>query len=370
MERFVVTYHIALEEGASARSLAESVLTEQTVEVPPAVAARYAEVRERMTGRLRAFRPAPEGGFLATLSLPTENAASGVVPFLNVLFGNASLHEELTLADFTLPPDLQALFDGPRFGKEGLRERTNVPRRPLTCSALKPVGRPVEALADLCRQLATGGIDVIKDDHYLADQPFAPFIERVQACQAAVEEVEARTGHRALYAPHLSGTPDEVRRQADRAQAAGVGAVLVAPMLLGLPLFYELVHTRLEVPVLAHPSFAGSQRIRPALLGRLFRLFGADAVIFPSYGGRFSYDRDTCAAFADALRTPWHRYRPALPTPAGGMTVERVPELVTFYGPEVMLLIGGSLLEAENAIVARARAFARSATRAGHAGNS
>ncbi len=35
-----------------------------------------------------------------------------------------------------------------------------------------------------------------------------------------------------------------------------------------------------------------------------------------------------------------------IPILAGGMTAERVPELLAFYGPDVMLLIGGGLLAA------------------------
>jgi ribulose-bisphosphate carboxylase large chain len=34
--------------------------------------------------------------------------------------------------------------------------------------------------------------------------------------------------------------------------------------------------------------------------------------------------------------------------PAGGMTPERVEEMVDFYGTDVMLLIGGALLECGN----------------------
>jgi len=34
---------------------------------------------------------------------------------------------------------------------------------------------------------------------------------------------------------------------------------------------------------------------------------------------------------------------PSLPVPAGGMTLERVPEMVEFYGEDVILLIGGAL---------------------------
>ena len=40
----------------------------------------------------------------------------------------------------------------------------------------------------------------------------------------------------------------------------------------------------------AHPTLAGAARIAPPLLfGKLFRLLGADAVVFPNHGGRFGY---------------------------------------------------------------------------------
>jgi ribulose-bisphosphate carboxylase large chain len=44
------------------------------------------------------------------------------------------------------------------------------------------------------------------------------------------------------------------------------------------------------------------------------------------------------------MRSPLHGVPAAMPVPAGGMTVERVAELVGFYGRDAMLLIGGSLL--------------------------
>jgi ribulose-bisphosphate carboxylase large chain len=47
----------------------------------------------------------------------------------------------------------------------------------------------------------------------------------------------------------------------------------------------------------------------------------------------------------------------ALPVPAGGMSVERVHELVGEYGHDSMLLIGGSLLIARDQLAARSRAF-------------
>jgi ribulose-bisphosphate carboxylase large chain len=46
-----------------------------------------------------------------------------------------------------------------------------------------------------------------------------------------------------------------------------------------------------------------------------------------------------------------------LPVPAGGMSVERVPELKREYGDDSMLLVGGSLLIARENLYARSRAF-------------
>jgi len=123
--------------------------------------------------------------------------------------------------------------------------------------------------------------------------------------------------------------------------------VLFAPMLAGIPVLHELVRDHLRVPVLAHPALAGALRIAPSLLlGKLFRIFGADASIFPNHGGRFSYSPATCRGIANCLRTDIRGTRASLPVPAGGMSVERVPEMLEFYGKDAMLLIGGALLAA------------------------
>jgi ribulose-bisphosphate carboxylase large chain len=46
-----------------------------------------------------------------------------------------------------------------------------------------------------------------------------------------------------------------------------------------------------------------------------------------------------------------------MPVPAGGMSRERVPEMLDFYGSEVMLLIGGALLEARERLTQETAAF-------------
>ncbi len=87
-------------------------------------------------------------------------------------------------------------------------------------------------------------------------------------------------------------------------------------------------------------------------------------MIYPNHGGRFSYTPHTCLAIAEAARAPWGGLRGALPVPAGGMTPARVQEMVDFYGTDVMLLIGGALLEADD-LQAAAADFVRRVHAAG-----
>jgi ribulose-bisphosphate carboxylase large chain len=108
---------------------------------------------------------------------------------------------------------------------------------------------------------------------------------------------------------------------------------------------------------IVHPALGGGRIAPPVLLGKLFRLFGADAVIFPNHGGRFLYPREVCDAIAAHNRQAWHGLKPSLPTPAGGMSVERTTEIVREYGRDSMLLIGGALLAAREQVEEQSRVF-------------
>jgi len=338
-------------------ALAHALALEQSVEVPQE-AVRDPFVRDHIVGRVDAVTPAGDGEFHVDVSLAAATTGGDAAQLVNMLFGNSSLHAHVELVDVELPDGFAARFGGPRFGIGGLRRILSVPARPLTCAALKPQGLSPDALAALARTFALGGVDVVKDDHGLADQSYSPFRERVRACQRAVDVACRETGRRVLYAPSLVGAPRALREQLRFARGEGVGIVLVAPALIGLPAFHELVADGLDVPVLAHPAYAGAARVAPPLvLGKLFRLFGADATIFPHSGGRFAYSAAQCREIATACRAPWQGLRPALPVPAGGMSVERVAEVVRFYGRDAMLLIGGSLLAAGDDLLARTREF-------------
>jgi ribulose-bisphosphate carboxylase large chain len=302
-------------------------------------------VLEHVVGRVEEITQEGDLSYRVVIGLSAITVGDNPAQLLSMLFGNVSLQGDVDLVDVVLPPSTLDGFRGPNHGIAGLRQLTAVPKRPLTCSALKPQGAPTAALAELCRQLAGAGIDLVKDDHGLADQSTSPFDERVKACQHAIES----SGTGALYAPSVVGTPRQVAQRLQVATDEGVRVVLMAPMVYGLPAFGELTQDHPDIAFLAHPAFAGTGRIAPALLfGKLFRMYGADSVIYPNYGGRFAYTPTECTAIASGARCSWHGFRPALPVPAGGMSVARVGEIVDFYGPDVMLLISGDLLASPN----------------------
>ena len=344
-----VIYHVR-GDAARIEARASAIAVEQSVEMPVAAIAD-AFVRSQIVGQVVGIAAKADDLFEVRIRLAAETVGRDAGQLINMLFGNTSLHAEVALHDVELPPALVTGFGGPRHGLDGLRGRLGAAKRALTCSALKPQGLPPAGLAALAARFAQGGIDYVKDDHGLADQAYSPFAARVEAIAAALR------GGATRYVPSLSGDLDTMRQQIEVARSAGIDTVMIAPMIAGLANFHRLVREHPDVAFFAHPTLAGAA-ITPALLfGKLFRMLGADAVIFPNYGGRFGYSAPTCRDLAATALRDWQGLRPCVPVPAGGMSRERVGEMLDFYGFDIMLLIGGALLEAGPQLAAATSAF-------------
>ena len=206
-----VLYHVR-GDAAGIAARARALAVEQSVEMP-VEAIDDAAMLDGIVGRVEDVTDLGGGVFAVRIRLAAATTGAEAGQLLNMLFGNSSIHDDVTLVDVALPPDLAAGFGGPRHGLDGLRRRAGASGRALTAAALKPQGLPPAALADLAFRLALGGVDVIKDDHGLADQAYAPFARRVEACAARVRQANAATGAATRYAPSLSGDLDRLRRQ-------------------------------------------------------------------------------------------------------------------------------------------------------------
>ncbi len=361
-DRFSVTYQLFGNEK-DAHASAEDICIEQTVEFPSDEVPEGV-IRDHVFGRIERFERIDREHFSTVISYAVEIAAGELTQFLNVVFGNSSIKPGIRVVHLDLPGSLFSRFKGPRFGREGLRNLLNIPKRPLLSSALKPMGLASRELADLAYQFSLGGMDIIKDDHGLTDQSCSPFEERVKHCAEAVQKGNRETGQRTLYIANVTAPHREVIKRARIAKDAGAGGLMVAPGLVGFDLMRELADDdSIALPILTHPALQGSfvtgtgGMSHGVIFGQLARLAGADATIFPNFGGRFSFNREDCKEITDATSTPMGQLKPIFPAPGGGMGLDRIPEMLETYGHDLIFLIGGALFKHGPDLVENCRYF-------------
>ncbi|MDH3590800.1 MAG: RuBisCO large subunit C-terminal-like domain-containing protein [Planctomycetota bacterium] len=347
MSRILATYRVFAPELEVA-AIARAIAVEQTVEVPDALIDERIE-REIVADVERVTRVGKESSDVV-LGFDAELACGHLNQLLNLVAGNVMLRPDTRLVDLALPDDFLAAFPGPNHGVDGLRALTGVTGRPLLATALKPRGRSVEHFARVAAAFASGGGDLVKDDHNLVDHDLAGFRARVRACQAAVVDANARTGGACLYIPHVMVPADRLDEALAIVLDAEVSGVMVAPLLYGLDTVRSLA-ARTGLLVMSHPTFTGAYVAgarhgidKGLLMGTLFRLAGIDISVFTNHGGRFGFTRASCLRVAERLRRPLGALAAGWPSPAGGMTFDRIGELIEEYGIDTVLLIGGALL--------------------------
>ena len=289
------------------------------------------------------------------MQIAVETTGGEPAQLMNMIFGNCSLWETCGWSASIFRRELLA-----RVPRPAARDRRNprVARRRGTRAdehgheAAGHAGRG--ARADVPESSRSAGVDIIKDDHGIADQ--IVLAVRSSASTRAKRRRAAKSPRRdarSFYAPNLTGTPRLLRERAQIARNAGMRVVLVAPMLVGIPAFVELVEDFPGFVYLAHPGRrrgphrAGAAVRAPVSAVRrrrvdLHQLRRPVRATRPRSAGRWPRRPPAVGICA-----------PALPVPAGGMRLERVDELLDFYGPDTMLLIGGNLLVARDALLER-----------------
>ncbi|CZQ85955.1 ribulose-bisphosphate carboxylase large chain [Trichococcus flocculiformis] len=349
-ERFTVIYRI-WGDKQEAHEKAKDICIEQTVEFPEEFIPKGV-IANNIVGRIESFESYDKKSYTAFISYPVEAAANEFTQLLNVIFGNISMKPGIKVEKLDLPESVLKNFKGPRYGKEGLRQLLGVENRPLLSTALKPMGLTNKELADLAYKFALGGIDIIKDDHGISNQAFSPFEERVHLCVEAVERANRETGNRTIYVPNITAESNQIVNRARLAKEIGAGGLMIAPGLTGLDVMKQIAEDdSIALPIISHPAFQGSYVLgnngisQQALFGQIARLAGADGTIFPTFGGRFSFSREQCINIAHASEEKMGNLKPIFPCPAGGMSLESIPESLQAYGNDVIFLVGGGLFK-------------------------
>jgi len=343
---FSVQYELTADSISDAEQIADDIALEQTAELP--FEAVPSELRH-LIGKPTHLSQLSDHRFSCSVVYSKYVVGNDILQFLNVMFGNVSIKPNIRITDFD-PGACANLFSGPSYGIDGIRNLLSVQNSALSCTALKPVGSSPEALADIANKATLGGIDIIKDDHGLVNQVSAPFRERVEKCVQSIRSAEQTSGKKTLYFPNITSRFEELMQRAELAKKLGADGLLISPQLTGLAALTSLAESSIDLPIMAHPAFSGpytinqNSGIAPDIyFGKLWRALGADAVIYPNSGGRFSYSVEECQLINTRCREPFSDFKSAFPVPGGGINRESVSDWKKRYGIETIFLIGGSL---------------------------
>lgn len=304
------------------------------------------------------------------IAYPDINFSRDIPALLVTVFGKLSMDGRIKLIDLKFSESFLRGFAGPKFGMDGVRSLLGVTDRPLLMSIFKSViGHDLAGLKEQFYQQALGGVDLIKDDEILFENPLTPMEQRVETCMAAAKDAERQTGQKLLYAVNLTGPTSQLARQAKRAIAAGANALLFNALAYGFDTLHELASDpEITVPIAAHPALAGAMYPSPhygigasVLLGKLMRLTGADLVLFPSPYGSVVMPLAENMAIKDALLTTdmtgdyiygasqensgsdTPKLKASFPVPSAGIHPGLVPNIIRDFGGDVVVNAGGGV---------------------------
>jgi 2,3-diketo-5-methylthiopentyl-1-phosphate enolase len=246
------------------------------------------------------------------IAYPDINFSRDLPALLVTVFGKLSMDGRIKLIDLKFSEPFLRAFPGPKFGVAGVRDLLGVRDRPLLMSIFKSViGYNLAELEEQFLRQALGGVDLIKDDEILFENPLTPMEKRVEVCLEAARRAARETGQKLLYATNLTGPTSQLVRQAKKAVACGANALLFNVLAYGFDMLRELAaDPDIRVPIVAHPALAGAYYpspyhgiAAPLLLGKLMRIAGADLVLFPSPYGSVVMPREENLAIKHALVT-------------------------------------------------------------------
>ncbi|MDN3496440.1 RuBisCO large subunit C-terminal-like domain-containing protein [Planococcus sp. APC 4015] len=366
MTNAYVTATYVIETSFPLEHAAEVLAGEQSTGTFVRVERESDDLRARFAAQVESIREIPLSGAsplpgtigdpharrraLLRLRFPLDNFGPSLPNLMAAVAGNLFELKELgaiRLVDLDLPGAFAERYAGPQFGVAGTRRLMNRPAGAMIGTIVKPsIGLSPEDLAEVVGELATAGIDFIKDDELQGNGPSAPLEARVQAVMPVLKRHADRTGSMPMYAFNITDDIGRLEQNHDLVVANGGTCVMACVNLIGLA-GLEYLRSRASVPIHGHRTMLGaiarSDQVGIAFRAwqKLARLSGADHLHTNGISNKFyESDEEVLTAIAD-VRAPLLGVTPTVPVLSSGQWGGLAHATYSAVGTTDLLVLSG-----------------------------
>ncbi|MFA5382630.1 MAG: type III ribulose-bisphosphate carboxylase [Candidatus Micrarchaeia archaeon] len=303
------------------------------------------------------------------IAYPSDLFEKGNMPqIMSAIAGNIFGMKEianLRLLDISFPKDIINSFKGPKHGIEGIRKITQIKKRPICGTIIKPkVGRTAKVHAQYAYESWSGGLDLVKDDENLTSMTFNKFEDRVIRTLEMRDKAESETGEKKIYCCNVSAETNIMMKRAQFIKDHGGRITMVDILTCGWAGFETLRNSQPNLIVHAHRAGHGMFTHNPRngmtmlAVAKIARLIGADSLHIGTFGtGKMKSEykeelniRDALIKQkifendkADVLGQNWYNTKSVMPVSSGGLYPGIIPETIHRGGTDLFLQAGGGV---------------------------
>jgi len=280
------------------------------------------------------------------------------------IFGMKAL-KHLRLIDASLPPSYIRHFKGPHFGMEGIRKMMGIRGRPLTGAVPKPkIGFSAAEHAKIGFETWMGGFDFVKDDENLTSTSFNRFEDRVTLLSKMRDKAEQATGEKKSAFINISADTETMKKRAEMLAGHGWNYAMIDVVVTGTAGVMTMRDycSDLGLAIHAHRAMHAAFDRNPKhgismqFLAKIMRLIGVSQIHTGTAVGKLVGTKKEVTVLADILREErtgavgnicleqdWGKIKSAFPVSSGGLHPGLVPEILTMYGNDLVLLVSGGI---------------------------
>ncbi|GEM_PF-2289418 len=259
--------------------------------------------------------------------------------------------DSMLIEDISFPKKFIKNFEGPKFGREGIRRLLNLKDTPILQAGLLPdESFDVQFIKDSVKKLFLAGVNEISESHAVLDD-LESFKNRVELIAQLMDEIEGYG--RKIYYFYIYGDEYEERLDILKEVSSKSLGIMVSPITVGFPLASRIIknskypvqiHLTLIAPFIKYakrritkegeviPGYGASINV----LLKLFILLGADEIPIESpFQGRYEWweTKTQCAIlnnYFKELNTP-------LPVLFGNITPANALTLAKNLGNDIVI---------------------------------